>query len=139
MRGRLLVLFLTSVLIACSEEELPAGIYDYQVERLLSGQEEMKAWMQVVNSQNCTDSMQLIFERVENSIDDSLDVSMISGCSSSGLTTIIGRASASRAIDRDLFTDSLIFASGDVWIVDQITSKQLLLSIDDQSVLYVSE
>ncbi|WP_436517160.1 hypothetical protein [Ekhidna sp. To15] len=137
MRGRLFVLISFLTLLACSEEELPVGIYHYQVERLLSGEEGSKVWMKVVNSQNCSDSVQLIFELVENTSDDSLDISIISGCPSMNTATIIGRASASKAEDRDLFTDSLIFASGNFWIINQITSQQLFLNMNDQDVQYM--
>ncbi len=137
MRDKLFLLLLFSILVSCSEEELPTGLYDYQVERLLSGTEGTKTWSQVVNSTNCADSIKLVFDLVANSSDDSLDVSISSGCVGSLSTVLIGRASASSEDDQILFTDSLNFADGSYWIVEQVTSEQLRLDIDFQSVEYV--
>ena len=138
MRVKYLVFTFLLALMGCSEEQIPAGIYHYQVERLLSGQDGSKAWMQMVNSANCADSVQLRFELVTGS-DDSLDISIVTGCSSSSVTNSVGRASASKAADRDLFTDSLIFSTGEFWLVSQITSQQLYISIDGQSAQYLAE
>lgn len=132
MRDKLIGLVLLIGLIACSDEDLPAGIYDYQVERLLSGQSGSKTWFQVTASTNCADSVKLVFDLIENTSNDSLDVSMITGCESFNSTNYIGRASASKALGRQLFTDSLIFRSGDFWIIEEITSKQLLIDDGDK-------
>ncbi|MEP1032823.1 hypothetical protein [Ekhidna sp.] len=138
MRGKLVAITLFFVIISCAEEQLPEGIYDYQVERLLSGQSGTKTWHQVTNTTNCVDSIKLVFDLIVSTSVDSLDVSMISGCSPS-TTNLIGRANASKAMDRQLFSDSLIFADGTIWIVNQLTSKQLTLTADGQSVSYSVE
>ncbi len=112
--------------MACSEEKLPAGIYDYQVERLLSAGSE-KTWSEVVNSTDCADSLELYFELVSSSSNDSLDIFELTpnaNCNSFN-AIFIGRADASRLPDSDLFTDSLIFSSGDFWIINSITSQSL--------------
>lgn len=138
MRDKLVLLLLLPILFfSCSEEELPTGLYDYQVERLLSGTDGTKTWSQVVNSTNCTDSIKLVFDLIVDSSNDSLDVSITSGCAESLSTILIGRASASSEDDQILFTDSLNFADGTYWIVEQVTAEQLRLNIDIQSVEYV--
>ncbi len=137
MRDKLAALVLLVSLISCSEEELPVGLYHYQVERLLSGTGGTKTWLQANNSTNCVDSVKLVFALVENSSNDSLDISMISGCTSTA--SFLGRASASKAVDRDLFTDSLIFASGDFWIINQVTSQQLMMGIDGADYQYIGD
>ncbi len=118
--------------MSCSEEELPAGIYDYQVERLLSGSSESKSWNQLVNSSNCADSVILYVE----AIGDSLDFSRLTYQNTCGEfdTTYIGRANASSEDDRNLFTDSLRFANGDFWLIKTITSEILTIEVE-QSVL----
>lgn len=139
MRGRIFLILLILNIVSCSEEELPIGIYDYQVERLLSGETGLKTWSQVVNSTDCTDSVNITFELIANAANDSLDITMITGCANSSNTTLLGRASASSPEGGILFTDSLIFDSGDFWIIDQITSEQLSLRIDEVEVQYVLE
>lgn len=139
MRDRIFVLFLLIGLVSCSDESVPAGIYDYQVERLLSGESGIKTWSLQNSAINCSDSVKLIFELVANTTDDSLDISIINGCSQTNTATLIGRASASSPSDRIIFTDSLIFASGSYWIVNQITSVQLNLSIDGNQSAYVED
>lgn len=118
--------------MSCSEEELPAGIYDYQVERLLSGSSGSKAWNQIVNSTNCADSVILYAVAV----DDSLDFSRLTYQSTCDAfdTTYIGRANASSPDDRDLFTDSLRFSNGNYWMIKTITSDLLTIEVE-QSVL----
>lgn len=109
--------------MSCSEEDLPAGIYHYQVERLLSGSSGSKIWNEVVNSPNCSDSVMLYVV----SVSDSLDFSRLTyqnNCVAFD-TTYLGRANASKADDRDLFTDSLRFQNGDFWIIKTITSELL--------------
>lgn len=139
MRDKLLLLAFCFGVFSCSEENLPIGIYDYQVERLLSGQTGTQTWSQTGNFADCADSVKLMFILVENSVGDSLDISIIKGCSASSNAILIGRANASSAEDRNIFTDSLIFASGDFWIVNQITSQQFNFSIDDQSANYLAD
>ncbi|WP_370090448.1 hypothetical protein [Ekhidna sp.] len=131
MRDKILLAVFGIFLLACSEEELPAGIYDYQVERLLSAGSE-KTWSEVVNSTNCVDSVKLHFEMVSNATNDSLDVFElipISNCTSFD-TTLIGRADASRLVGSDLFTDSLIFSTGSFWIVRGVTSQFMTVEVN---------
>ncbi|WP_462248295.1 hypothetical protein [Ekhidna sp.] len=137
MRGRLLAIILLFSIISCSEETLPDGIYDYQVERLLSGELGNKTWSQIINTTNCADSLKLTFELIPDNTDDSLDISMVSGCFGALTTTYVGRASAS-VRGTVLFSDSLIFSNGDFWIVDQVTSERFRFSLNDQTLNYSS-
>lgn len=134
MRDKFLSIFLFLLIMSCSEEELPAGIYDYQVERLLSGTSGSKTWDQVVNSSNCSDSVRLHVV----SVDDSLDFSRLTYQTVCSIfdTTYLGRANASKAEDRDLFTDSLRFQNGDFWIVKTITSDLLTIEIEQNVTRY---
>ncbi|MEP0986935.1 hypothetical protein [Ekhidna sp.] len=140
MRDKFLVFALLFTILSCSEEDLPIGLYDYQVERLLSGQSGSKTWMQIVNSTDCKDSVRLHIEFVPNQSGDSLNLSRISllnNCSSKD-TTLIGRANASKANGRDLFTDSLNFRSGDFWIIKNVTSKKLTLTDNETTISYIA-
>ncbi|MEO9485386.1 MAG: hypothetical protein ABJG47_18145 [Ekhidna sp.] len=137
MRDKVFTLLIFLCLVSCSEEDLPDGLYDYQVERLLSGQSGTKMWSQQVNSTNCSDSVFLLFV----SSSDSLDISRIVrsvGCASFD-TTLIGRANAASVEGIDLFSDSLIFSSGSHWIVNGITSQQMQLTMDVESLNYLVE
>ncbi|WP_420575603.1 hypothetical protein [Ekhidna sp.] len=126
MRDSLLVIVLFFSFIACSEEDLPEGLYDYQVERLLTGG-SAKTWDQVVGSTNCTDSLKLYFELVN----DSVDISQINPGSACAFddTLFLGRANASGFPDNNLFTDSLNFSDGDYWMIRRITSSLLQIEV----------
>ncbi|SNT25244.1 hypothetical protein SAMN05421640_2963 [Ekhidna lutea] len=137
MRGKLLSVIVFFFVLACSEEDLPGGIYHYQVERLLSGESGTKVWSEVVNSSDCADSVKLYFELVN----DSIDISQINpGATCVFLDTIyLGRANASKFSESDLFTDSLIFSNGDFWIVKGITSKMLSIFRDESKIDYLAD
>ncbi len=122
--------------MACGEENLPPGLYDYQIERLLSAGES-KVWMQIVNSEDCEDSLRLLVERASDSIDI---YRLIPGelCDYQD-TSFVGRAEASNLPDGLLFTDSLNFSDGDFWLVESITSKSLTLTINAERISYAAE
>lgn len=129
MRGRLL--FIAVILFACEQDFFPIGLYDYQVERLLSGGAD-KVWMQQVNSTDCSDSTRLYIELVTGT-DDSVRISTLNpmmDCSGFD-TVLIGNANASQIEGGLLFTDSLNFADGSFWLVDHITSTQLILQTSE--------
>ncbi len=137
MQGRLIAIISLFFIFSCSEETLPDGIYDYQVERLLSGETGNKTWSQVTSSTNCADSLKLTFELIPDDVDDSLDISMVSGCFGALSTTYIGRASAS-VRGTVIFSDSLVFSDGEFWIVDQVTAQRFRFSMNDQTLNYSS-
>lgn len=123
VRYRSLVGFI--IFISCTNEFFPEKLYDYQVERLLSGGGS-KEWSQVVNSEACQDSVRLLIELVSSAVDDSVSISQIvNGISCNPDTTFIGNADASSFPDAIIFTDSLNFANGNTWIIGKITSSQL--------------
>ena len=138
MRGKnVFILILVLFSLSCSEDD-STGILDNQVERLLSGQTGTKTWDQVINTTNCSDSLKFTFELITNSSGDSLDITQTvyqSDCSTQD--SFLGRASASAAAS-ERFTDSLVFATGDYWIITEITSQRLQIQIDDQSVRFSS-
>ncbi|MEQ8904609.1 hypothetical protein [Ekhidna sp.] len=139
MQGRIFsVFFFILLLLGCSEESLPPGLYHYQIERLLSGQSGTKDWHQLVNSQNCADSAILHIELIPNASADSIDISSLVRADNCEIfdTTYIGRANASRFAERNLFSDSLIFGSGDFWIVHNVTSEQLQIEVDGSFLSY---
>ena len=126
MRGRWFLLFL---LLGCQQDFFPAGLYDYQVERLLSGGAS-KVWNERVNSTDCADSVRLYITLLTSSSGDSVTLSTLTPRSDCGGfdTTLIGNANASSPSDGILFTDSLVFANGDSWIVESITSSSLSIT-----------
>ncbi len=138
MRAKILILLSFLVFSNCTEEEVPPGLWHYQVERLLSGG-STKTWTQVVNSTVCTDSVFLLISEVNASSADSLDISAIvrnAACTSYD-TSYVGRANASFPTDGNiLFTDSLIFSDGDFWIVDRITSEFFDVNIEGNNFSY---
>lgn len=143
MPGRFFIVALIVVVFACAEADVSAKFYDYQVERLLSGQDGAKTWDQIINSENCSDSIKLYIEYVNFSgnADDSVDISEltpINSCTSFD-TIYLGRADASSFAGGDLFTDSLIFASGDFWTILQITAGNLVINKSKNQINYRSE
>ena len=120
MRSKCLLIFL---LFACREEFFPRDLYDYQIERLLSGG-SAKTWLQMINSVECSDSVRLHITLLSSSSDDSISIFNLlpkSNCFGYD-TAFVGNANASGNL---LFTDSLLFADGDFWIVESVTSENL--------------
>ncbi len=139
MRGKWLLLALS--ILSCKDDQFPEGLYNYQVERLLSAGDS-KTWNLVslsrggVNSNpsQCTDSLRLLI----TSVSDSIHVSRLTpniDCLTFS-TEDLGNANASGDL---LFTDSLVFSSGHVWIIHQITSENLSLTTNSQSEIWRSE
>ena len=126
MRGKWIAVLL--VCLACDTDFFPEGLYDYQVERLLSAGER-KVWNQRISSDNCQDSIKLLFTLIPNSLDDSVLVERLTiNTTCTGFdTTILGNADASSFSDALLFTDSLNFAGGEYWIIDRISSENLII------------
>lgn len=126
MYVRITSIFLTFLLLSCTNEFFPEGLYDYQVERLLSGGSS-KTWNQQVNSSSCLDSIRLLFDLVASADDSVLISEVFRGTSCVPDTTLIGLADASSNLGGLVFTDSLNFANGSSWIVNDLTSKSLTL------------
>ena len=137
MRGKLLVLLM--ICIACNNDFFPEGLYDYQVERLLSG-DDSKVWKQVLSSGDCQDSVKLVFTFISNTTDDSVLVQrLVSNEVCSGFdTTSLGNADASSFNDALLFTDSLNFANNAFWIIRSLTSDQLIIDQSTERILFLS-
>ncbi len=135
MRGKWLLLVL--IVLGCQDDQVPVGFYDYQVERLLSGGDS-KTWTLVSTSRGgvvsrpsiCTDTLRLQIAVVTDT--DSISISRLTPTADcSGFTEeTLGNANASGDL---VFTDSIIFASGDIWIINEITAKTLSLTTQSQS------
>lgn len=124
MRGRIILIFGIFFLLSCSEEPVPEGLYDYQVERLLSGG-DIKIWIESKRIEQCSDTVLLHVSLVEGSI-DSLNLSRIIFNSSCVRDTLpLGNAKPSSFSSGPVFTDSLVFSNGDFWLVDRVTSQEL--------------
>lgn len=126
MRGKWWVLLI--FLVGCAEDNFPGGLYDYQVERLLSGGDS-KVWMLVSELENgvasfpsiCSDSTRLLITLT--SLDSVNIVQLIPNIICDAFDTLkLGNANASGDL---LFTDSLRFASGEYWYVQSITGTKL--------------
>ncbi|MEM9340307.1 MAG: hypothetical protein AAGA66_16350, partial [Bacteroidota bacterium] len=61
----LTIAIVLTLLVGCTEDDFPEGIYGYQVERLLSGGGQ-KVWIRVTNSSNCQDSVRLVISATTN-------------------------------------------------------------------------
>ena len=130
MLVRLVLLCLVLVLLSCTQQDVQDRLFDYQIERLLSGGDS-KVWDEEINSIDCQDSVRFLFQLVEDQADDSLSISQITTLSSNCAnldTTFIGLADASSFGDGIAFSDSLIFSDGNVWIINDLTSQ--ILSIN---------
>ena len=135
-RFKFLLVFL--VFFSCSNEFFPENLYDYQVERLLSGGSS-QVWDQVVSSESCQDSVRLIIELIASNSDDSVAVShVIGGNLCNPDTSLLGNADASSFSDAIIFTDSLNFSTGDFWIIESISSKSLKVLNASETITYVN-
>ncbi|GAB4248839.1 MAG: hypothetical protein Tsb0034_28230 [Ekhidna sp.] len=96
--------------------------------------------MQVIDSENCQDSTRLFIALIEDSSDDSLELSwLIPKATCAGFdTAFIGKANASVRPNGLLFADSLNFSDGDFWMVESITAQSLELFEDDEKRSYRS-
>lgn len=137
MRGK--AAFILLFILSCTSDFFPSGLYDYQVERLLTDG-DTKSWFLRINSENCQDSVRLIMNLVPSTSNDSVSISRLERWSTcNGFdTTFLGTADASSFSGALLFTDSLIFNDGNFWIVQEVTSHDLKLSIGGQEFLYTS-
>ena len=130
MLVRIVLICLVLACLSCSKQDVQDGLFDYQVERLLSGGSS-KTWDEVINSTDCQDSLRFLIQLVEDQEDDSLSISQITTSSSNCTnldTAFIGLANASSFGEGFSFSDSLIFSDGNVWIINDLTSQ--ILSIN---------
>lgn len=124
---------------SCTNEFFPEKLYDYQVERLLSGGDN-KVWDLVIDSQNCQDSVRLFVELLSSSTDDSVVISeIIRGGLCNPDTSLTGHADASSFEDAIFFTDTLNFDNGEFWIIERITNQTLILSVTSELDVYSSK
>ena len=108
----MLILALGSVL-SCEEDGFPVDLYDYQVERLLHGGTE-KMWH--------TDEEGVMGYLLFESLDDSVNVMGITMDFSDTLSLGMMRASVKSL----LFSDSLLFADGNFWLIEEVSAHSLL-------------
>lgn len=138
MYARLGTILLIFMVLSCTNEFFPEGLYDYQVERLLSGGSN-KTWNQQVNSSDCQDSLRLRIELVASADDSVLISEIIGGSSCAPDTTPIGLADASSFLGGLRFTDSLNFADGTSWIVNEVTSNTLIITTSIGPAIYTAD
>ena len=139
MYVRYLLILCAWLVMSCTNEFFPEGLYDYQVERLLSNGDS-KIWNQQVNSNECQDSVRLLVQLVSANTDDSVSISeILRGTTCTPDTTLIGNADASSFLDGLLFTDSLNFADGSTWMVNDISAKSLTITRPSGAISYQAD
>lgn len=138
MRDKILFFaFMAFVLsTACEDEFFPDALYDYQVERLLSGG-EAKTWSKQTMGATCADSTKL-YITVSEDDSDSITVYQLPVCDSDD-TLKYGNASTSVATDGVSFTDTLWFASEDFWLIESITSTKVEVLRDNVKETYTND
>lgn len=130
MRTGYLLILIVSVFLACEDNDsFPPALYDYQVERLLTGGEE-KAWLMTRNvvdgnlltPETCQDSITLVFKVIEADSITCHELRFDENCSLFD-STFYGAFHASGF--ENIFTDSLVFTGGTkrYMLLDQITSE----------------
>ncbi len=134
MRGKWV--FLAILLFGCQDDQFQQGLYNYQVERLLSGGDS-KTWTLVSTNNDgvvsnpalCSDTLRLL---ISTAATDSIHVARLTpeiDCIAF-VSEDLGKANASGNL---AFTDSIIFDSGEVWIITEITSENLSFTTRLQS------
>jgi hypothetical protein len=119
--------FVFFICVSCSEDNFPAGFYDYQVTRLLT-HDDSKIWQVEGLAQGQCGEPYFYMLNLEG---DSIDCYQISwNCDSLSFndTTYISRGlPTSLGL---LFTDSVKWADGDFWLIRSISESQLLFYSD---------
>ena len=110
---KLLWMFVLCINLSCQDDEFPLGLYDYQVERLLHGDAE-KLWK--------TNEVGVWSYLLFQSIDDSVNVMGITIDFSDTISLGMIKASAKSM----LFSDTLLFSDGDFWLIEEVSSHNLL-------------
>ncbi|MDC1516402.1 hypothetical protein N8385_01645 [Cyclobacteriaceae bacterium] len=111
---KLMWILALGIILSCEEDGFPAGLYDYQVERLLHGDVE-KMWQ--------TDEGGVMAYLLFKSFNDSVNVMGITMDFSDTLSLGMMKASVKRL----LFSDSLLFADGNFWLIEEISAHSMLL------------
>jgi len=139
MRGKLVLL--AFLCIACKEDEVPQGLYNYQVERLLSGG-TAKTWVLVSTNTDgstatpelCTDSLRLLITSVAT---DSINITTLTprlNCATFD-SLDLGDANATGDL---VFTDSINFESGEVWVILNLSSLDLTIQTSTESNTWIA-
>ena len=110
---KLMCILALGSILSCEEDGFPVDLYDYQVERLLHGGTE-KMWH--------TDEEGVMGYLLFESLDDSVNVMGITIDFSDTLSLGMMRASV-KAL---LFSDSLLFADGNFWLIEEVSAHSLL-------------
>jgi len=110
---KLMWMFGLGIVLSCEEDGFPMALYDYQVERLLHGGTE-KMWQ--------TDEEGVMGYLLFESLDDSVNVMGITIDFSDTLSLGMMRASVKSL----LFSDSLLFAEGNFWLIEEVSANSLL-------------
>ncbi len=110
---KLLGMVVLCISLSCQDDEFPLGLYDYQVERLLHGDAE-KLWK--------TNEVGVWSYLLFQSIDDSVNVMGITIDFSDTISLGMIKASAKSM----LFSDTLLFSDGDFWLIEEVSSHNLL-------------
>ncbi len=127
-------ILLAFLLIQCQEEEV--SIFEgQQIQRLLTGGDE-KIWVLSSRSEDgvestlsCTDSLRLLM----TDEDDSVNIQqLIPTCLGTALTfDSLDLGNALVSSQDDLFTDSLLFEDGTFWLVEDVSSQFMLLTVGE--------
>lgn len=121
--GRLsstLLLLVIFCMYACDEENIPEGLYDYQVVHLLSS-DTSKVW-QIANldQEICDGNYYYVFT---NAVDSVAVAEIRWNCDSQSYTDTVALGFAVPSSIGLNFSDSLIFDENEYWEVGTITSK----------------
>lgn len=139
VRSGRFILLLMGLVWACSDD-FQQQLYDYQVERLLTGGNQA-TWSptsiqlngdQLLN--NCADSVLFMFEL--NS-DDSLEFRRLRpNCPGSTLYDTLGILKGNASVDEQIFTDSIRFSSGHFFLINSVFSQSLELQAGDTTMRF---
>ncbi|MDW3193811.1 MAG: hypothetical protein R8G66_15675 [Cytophagales bacterium] len=128
------LLLLIGFIWACSED-FSSQLYDYQVERLLTGGDQA-TWSptsillngdQLLN--DCADSVLFMFEL---NTDDSLSLRRLRpNCPGGTLYDTLGIEKGNASVDEQIFTDSIRFSDGGFFLINSVFSQSLEIQSGD--------
>lgn len=121
-------------LVCACGDDFQRQLYDYQIERLLSGG-ETAVWSPVSKRfegdellVNCADSVRFMIDLDADSI---LFRRMVPRCDATGLFDTVEVAKGSASVDSQIFTDSILFTTGEFWLINTLFSTTLELEYAD--------
>ena len=124
--NRLLLIISVVLMISCTAEDVPAGLYGYQVTRLMT-HDSSKVWqINALEQDICDQAYFYRFDLVEDPVRDSVEFREIRwNCTANGFTDTVYITRGLPSTTGIDFSDSLLWANETSWLITSITESYL--------------